>query len=462
MITENKSELGAFKDFLKNVRPLYVIDHAGRAGNGFFQTLFDEHPEVLSIPWIHYCTSYFITEFGDATKVNSRKAHFFWTQKSYFRLLYSDLLDEDYKLVRRFGGDPDTTINREMIRAIFDQLALQNNTISRKDVIFASFFAIARAFNRDIPKIKYLILTDSISLKKENVFRGFSGKIIDISIKDSPEALFIHLVRDPRAGFASSNHQFVNQLGNAYALRLGNIPQRFTELLRCQFSMEGPFVFGFWILYFLETFRSIRKKKRESPDRFLTIRNEDLNLRFVQTIKKLTEDLEVSFIRIWENPDYCPTMLGKAWKGTGGYSNRYQTKRSGPLQNDPDDVSSKVVGPNEYVTKRWKKRLSNNEIDLLEYFFREEIKAYNYDFLKPNPFDKTEFSIWFKMILPLRGEVPSLKWLYFGWHKNLREFGDRLSYYIALPLFMISARVVFLLGNKTRRILFYRQNSYNI
>ena len=83
MITEKKSEIGEFKDFLKNVCPLYVIDHAGRAGNGFFQTLFDEHPEVLSIPWIHYCTSYFISEFGHAKEVDSRKAHAFWTLKSW-------------------------------------------------------------------------------------------------------------------------------------------------------------------------------------------------------------------------------------------------------------------------------------------------------------------------------------------------------------------------------------------
>ena len=62
MINENRSELDQLKDFLKNVRPLYVTDHADRAGNGFFQTLFDEHPEVLSIPLIHYCTFYFIPD----------------------------------------------------------------------------------------------------------------------------------------------------------------------------------------------------------------------------------------------------------------------------------------------------------------------------------------------------------------------------------------------------------------
>ena len=44
MTTESRSELEQFKDFLKNVCRLYVIDHADRAGNGFFQTLFNEHP----------------------------------------------------------------------------------------------------------------------------------------------------------------------------------------------------------------------------------------------------------------------------------------------------------------------------------------------------------------------------------------------------------------------------------
>ena len=104
-------------------------------------------------------------------------------------------------------------------------------------------------------------------------------------------------------------------------------------------------------------------------------------------------------------------MLRKAWKGTGGYSNRYQTKQLGPLQNDPDEVSSNVVGPNSYVTNRWKKRLSKEEIYILEYFFRDEIQLYGYEFITSKPFSKTETSVWFKILAPFRGEVPSLLWL---------------------------------------------------
>ncbi len=452
-MSEQSSVIKHFNKFIKRVCPLYLIDHAGRAGNGFFQTLFDGHPEVLSIPWIHYCTSYFVTEFAEEDLVDSRKAHEFWSTKSYFRFFYAELSEDDHNLVHRFGGDPETQIDRLKIRKTFDKIILRKNSVSRKEVIYASFYAIAEALGRDLDKIKFLILTDSISLRMESVLCGFSGKIIDQAIKDSPEARFIHLVRDPRAGFASTNHQFVNQLGNVYALRPSNIPQKFMELLRCQFSMEGPFVFGFLTLYFLETFRAIEEKKQASPERFLTIRNEDLNLQFVSTIKKLAEDLQVSFNRTWEDPDYCPTMLGKEWQGTGGYSNRYQTKRTGPLQNDPDEVSRNVVGPNAYVTQRWKKRLSQNEISLLDYFFRHEIQAYGYEFLRTKPFGNSEFFIWLKMALPFRGEIPHPIWLRRS--KNWKEFMNRFSYYLALPAFYLIGRLTLLMNKKCRKILFH-------
>lgn len=453
MIAENKSEF-AFKDFLKNVRPLYVIDHAGRAGNGFFQTLFDEHPEVLSIPWIHYCTSYFITEFGDAKEVDSREAHLFWTSKSYFRLFYNDLTDEDYKLVHRFGGNPESSIERQKIRIIFDQLILSKDSVSRKEVIFASFFAIAKALGRDLSQIKTIVLTDAISQRHETISTGFKGRIIDIILSDDHESSIIQLFRDPRAGFASTNHQFINQLGNMYSVLPGNITSRIKELAEANFSMSGPFVFGFLILFFVELFRCMEKKKAEYSKNFILLKNEDLNLNFIPTMKSLCRKLKISFNPIWESKHYAPTMLGDEWKGTGGYSNRYQTKHCGPLQNDSDEISSKVTGPNSYVTQRWKKRLSKNEIYLLEYFFRHEIETYGYEFTSDAPLINTEASIWMRMLFPLRGEIPHLNWLLHGFRQSPTEFAKRLTYYLVLPIFYPLGRLVFLMNKRTRRILF--------
>jgi hypothetical protein len=452
MITEKKSEPREFKDFLKNVCPLYVIDHAGRAGNGFFQTLFDEHPEVLSIPWIHYCTSYFVTEFGDENQVESRKAHEFWSTKSYFRFFYAELSKEDYRIVHRFGGNPETPIDRLKIRQTFDQIILRKNSASRKEVIYASFYAIAIALGRDVEKIKFLVLTDSISLRSESVFRGFSGCIIDYALKDTANARFIHLIRDPRAGFASTNHQFVNQLGNMYALDLQNARDKFMQLIRCQLSMESPFVFGFWILYFLQTFRAIERKKKENQERFVTVRNEDLNLHFVRTIKNITQKLNVAYNLDWDCDDYSPTMLGHPWKGTGGYSNRYQTMHTGPLQNDSDKISQKVTGPNLYVTERWKKRLSKNEKKVLDYYFAEEIMAYKYNFILSDP-DTPEFASYkWEILKPLRGEIPSFKWLYIH-KKGLTETVNRVFYYFALPIFYSLSRFQFFNNKRIKSVL---------
>ena len=449
MITENRSELEQFKDFLKNVCPLYVIDHAGRAGNGFFQTLFDEHPEVLSIPWIHYCTSYFISEFGHAKEVDSRRAHSFWSNKSYFRLFYNELSEQDFQLIHRFGGNPKTAIDRSAVRKLFDHIILTKKLVSRKEIIFASFYAIAIALGRDVKKVKFIILTDSISLRSESVFRGFSGCIVDYAIEDTANARFIHLIRDPRAGFASTNHQFVNQLGNMYALNFQNARAKFMQLIRCQLSMESPFVFGFWILYFLQTFRTIERKKKENKEYFVTVRNEDLNLYFVRTIKNISQNLNVAYNRDWDCDNYSPTMLGHQWKGTGGYSNRYQTMHTGPLQNDSDRISQKVTGPNLYVTERWKKRLSKNEIKVLDYYFAEEIKAYKYNFVLSDP-DTPGFSSYKWAILkPLKGEIPSFKWLYIH-KKGLTETFNRIFYYFALPIFYTLSRFQFF---KNKRIM---------
>ena len=49
-----------YEDFSKKVNLMLLIDHAGRAGNVFFLTIFDNHPEVISCPWIHYIYSYII------------------------------------------------------------------------------------------------------------------------------------------------------------------------------------------------------------------------------------------------------------------------------------------------------------------------------------------------------------------------------------------------------------------
>ena len=79
-----------FEAFSKNVGLLLLIDHAGRAGNAFFQTIFDKHPEVATCPWIHYVYSGLTDRFGDRNEYTAQEAIGFIESNLYVSTIYHD------------------------------------------------------------------------------------------------------------------------------------------------------------------------------------------------------------------------------------------------------------------------------------------------------------------------------------------------------------------------------------
>ncbi len=431
-----------FHVFRDRVNLIFVVDHAGRAGNGFFQTIFDQHPQVIACPWMHYVYSYILTEYGEEDQLDARRVWEHWRRTIYFTLLYNDLDDKGRRFVQKIGGDPSAEIDRAVVRNVFDRIVLERGVISRKDLIVAIFFSFALGLGRDIRTIRYIMCPDSISLRHESAMKGFSGKAVDFVVKDFPNARLIHLERDPRAGFASSNHQFVNQLGNMYGLKIGQFWSRLARLFRREFDWDSVFVFGFWLIYFRQTYKAIMQKRKKYHDQFLTVRNEDLNLNFAPTMKLLAGELGIEMLESWMK-DFRPTMLGKMWTGTGAYNNQYQTSVYGPLENDPDSLARNVSGPNSYVTQRWRTRLKPNEIFLLEGLLASEIDFFGYEFTswKGSKEDKKRLfiDIWF----PLKGELPTLQWILKGRFVSLKDFFDRVFYLVAFPIFYVCTRMVF-------------------
>ena len=435
--------MSEFERFCKQVNLLLVIDHAGRAGNGFFQTIFDCHPQVLACPWMHYVYSYLLTEYGDAELLDAGHVRASWPQTTYFSLLYHELDEPRAALIRKMGGDPAGELDRAAVRRTFDDLLQARETISRRELVAAIFFSYAKGLGRDPEVIRYILCPDSISLRGESVMSGFSGKVIDHAVNDFPEARLIHLERDPRAGFASSNHQFINQLGNMYGLRAGSFRQRLGRLRSRDFDWDSVFVFGFWLLYFRQTCKAVMRKRAEYPERFLTVRNEDLNLDFVPTMQRLSAELGIDWLADW-NDDFTPTMLGKPWAGTGAYNNRYQTYRYGPLRNDPDHVASSVSGPNAYVTQRWRSRLAPREILLVEALLAEEIEHFGYELLYWKGEARSPGRLRAALWRPLKGELPTPRWILDGLRVSGRDFLDRLFYLLVFPVFYVEARRIFL------------------
>ena len=60
-------------------------------------------------------------------------------------------------------------------------------------------------------------------------------------------------------------------------------------------------------------------------------------------MKRLTNCLNISFHNKWKLKNYVPTMMGSKWKGTGAYSDSYQTITDGILRNDPVRISKGII-----------------------------------------------------------------------------------------------------------------------
>lgn len=431
-----------FLDFKNKVNVLLVIDHAGRAGNGFFQTIFDQHPQVIACPWMHYVYSYLISRFNEVEIYDAREIWEFWRTSRYFSLLYSSIDDDQKAFVKRFGGNPEASIDRNVVRTVFDELLLPHQTVTRRELIAAIFFSYSKGLGRDVGEIKYMVCPDSISLRAEGIDLGFSGKLVDIVMSDFPRARFVHLERDPRAGFASTNHQFVNQSGNMYGVRPGNYLVSIVNLLRGRFDWEGPFIFGFLVVYFKKTFEAINRKRAQYKDQLITVRNEDLNLDFVNTMRSLVEILGVRYLDAW-TPEFEPTMLGLPWTGTGAYNSQYQTSVHGPLKNDPDKVARAVSGPNAYVTQRWRSRLSKNEIFILERALGDELRNFSYEKIFQNRILLSNWTLFVNLFLPLRGEIPRISWILYGLNIGLLEFLSRVLFFVIFPVFYFLSRISF-------------------
>ncbi len=435
--------LNDFIKFKSDVNIIAVFDHA-RSGNGFFQTIFDTHEEVLSCPWLHYVYSYNIGNLGFDAIWDSKAVHSLWTTHNhYFKLLYHELDQNSIDFIQKMGGDIDSLVDRAKIQQVFDILVLSNSNISRKDFVLSLYFSIAVGLGKEINKIKYILLADTISLRSERAITGYSATVIDQIVFDFPDSKLIHLERDPRAGMASLVHQFTNQLGNGYGLKLGNFWHRFSRLIKFDFDRDSVWVFGFWLLHVKAAYNAISKKKLKYCDNFIDVKNEELNLDFTNAMRNMSDKIGFNWHKIWDS-DFKPTMLGSIWKGTGAYNSKYQSYTNGPLANDPIKVSHRSASPNKHVTTRWKSKLNQNEIVIIEVLLQDELRDFSYPF---EFFEKSNFSnmSFLKALLsPVKGEIPSFLWIKNGLKEGGGELANRLFYLAFFPFFYIAVRLIFL------------------
>lgn len=434
------SDINALIETVNRVNLMAVIDSSGRGGNLFFLTLFDLHPEVACCPIVQYSYSYALAELGEQRDMDADRAHTFITQRSYFRLLYNEPTGDNALLFTRMGGNPAATFDRVRLRAMIDAYFSGSKRVTRKEIVTVPLIAFALVRGVDPACLRYVLIGDAISRRDECVIDGFSGQIVDRIVEDFPRAKIFRLVRDPRATFASPRHQFVNSLGNMYAIRFGNYFQRLAILASGQLTPDNGCVYLYWLLYLRQAELAICQKESQYRERFIIVRNEDLNLCFPDTMEWIANWLGVLRLEAWRTSDFVPTVVGMPWAGAGAYNTRYQRATNGLLENDPDDVSKTVTGPNAYVTRRWRSRLNKQEILLIEILFHDELKKYNYDFLYgSHKLGVAKFigKIW----RPFEGEMPRVNWIVKGFRQDKSEGFNRLFYAATFFPFYVLSRL---------------------
>jgi hypothetical protein len=414
-----------------------VLDHSGRAGNLFCTALFDRHSEVLCCPLIQYSYSYALTYLKN-DKISYQDAHDYLYKYSYFRLLLSPSEKNNQELIYKMGLDGQADVDVEQLKIQIDKFLNSKQNFSRKEIVCIPILIYAKAQGRNLSSIKYIMVSDALSLRHESVINGYSGDVIDSIVNDFPKAKLIHLVRDPRATFASPKHQFINMLGNMYTISPVNYFKRFYELLFCKLTMTSGCVYLFWLLYLAQTAKTINNKKLQYPKLFYTLKNENINCNFIPTMQNLCTWLNINIDKVWLNKPYEPTICNKIWQGAGAYNSRYQSITNGMLQNDSKHISKSITGPNEYVTKRWRTKLNSNEVILIEFLFAKEISEHNYPVLYPA---KNTLTFIKNIAMPFNGELPSFKWLL---NKNIgsTEHLKRLFYAIFFIPFYVVSRIV--------------------
>lgn len=436
---------------LRDAIPLIVLDH-GRAGNDFFKCLFDQHPEVLVIPHVGYFPARLTKMFGDRQEVSAEEAFDFLMDRTDFRYVAQDMSDEVAQEYIRLGNDPGFSIDRPLARKVLGELLETGSYFCKADIVAAMHAAYAIATGRDVSRVKYILMNDSPvhyrmhqTLAIEQAYESHRG--------DFGDFVFIHLVRDPRAVFASLRHQFVKQNNGMYPFALRSLLSAFKSIF---FGSGAWCVFLSILEYTTVGSRQLFEWRDRSQTGFYVVRNEDLNLRFIPTMKKLRENIGIEWLEQWSDPSYVPTSGGEVWRGVGAYNNTYQEmteQKSRKLnlqgdrpethgyrfnvdrffQNDPENISSSLSGPNRYVTERWKTRLTHNEIPFLEAVYYEEMVELDYQTMYVQAKGISRLRGLVGCLFPLSGELFSYSWI-LGQIKS----GFRPSARLALELFLLA------------------------
>ena len=444
---------------LRLATPLMVLDH-GRAGNAFFSCLFDQHPEVLVVPHVGHLLFKLTRKYGDRRRISGGEAVEFLMSGTDFHYVASDMSEDIAREYVRLGHDPTFPIDRALTRETLKSLLEPNGSYSKADVVAAMYGAYAVGTGREVSRVKYLLMHDS-PLHFHRHLKSTLSNACELLGAEFDDLVIIHLVRDPRAAFASLRQQFIRERNGMYPFTLRGLGAAIKGIF---LGSAAWCVFTNILEYTTAGARELYGWRGRSPKNFFVVRNEDLNLQFVPTMKKITDSLKIQWFDGWSRADYAPTSGGLVWKGSGAYNTTYQglsEQQAGAfakirratvyrfsvdkfLSSDAEATSRAITGPNRYVTERWRSKLTPREIRLLEAVYHDELVKHGYETIYDAGNRMSRLRGLLAGLLPFSGELLGSSWMETQLRSGFFSCSGLVKDLVLFPVLFVCSRLAFL------------------
>ena len=289
----------------------------GRCGTHLFLSLFDNHKEIVALP---FTIKFFQIFKSDQYKLNFDNLLKILVEKTRFRLLKEPENDPHFSLGNVENLKYDHTIFCKELK----KLMLNKNIISRREIIEFFYIAYAQSIKKDLNKIKYIIIDAS--------YHDYLSEINN----DFEDYKSFFLIRDPREqllSFLKLHHRINSSL---------YIKNKMNYLTHSIFSQKENY-------NFLEKLQNNYYKN-------LIVKFENLKKDPIKIMQKSAEFLEIEFNEELKKP----TVFGKLRVFESSFSNK------------------PIIGLGEDNTNRLSKYFNKYQIIQSDFIFSNYLDKYNY------------------------------------------------------------------------------------
>lgn len=305
--------------------PITIISSFGHNGLDWMHSLLDSHPNISLMP----AYSFFRTLDFYEKKYGSRIEDLKKPNEISEKLTSFLYFDPSYQVIRRkfINNDKESKIFKKDLSLFLNNSSHQNKI---KKIFYGINYAFCKLYNLDFKKVKMIISQEHVSWHSERYKNIFDPK-------------FIFMMRDPRAGLAGAwKRQSENQ----------------------GLSRLNPFDFDKSILAgtYLESFYKRLSKKERSKIKIMI--NEKMHVDLKKEMESLCNWLGINFFESCLDESF----LGKEWLGESSYLGVDELEKRPPKNfYEPKNIEA-----------RWRARLSDDEIVMIETIFNYSFKKFGY------------------------------------------------------------------------------------